>query len=141
MQFISRKDTPRIDQAIQYITGLDSNKDWIIEAKEYKKCLTYQQRGYLHTLLGLLANHLGEGVVNQYAICKRDVKPIEILKGRLMHSLGYSYTLTLKDGSEVSERLSSEQLERADYSELIEAAMMACLEMGIQIPTKEQFDI
>ena len=120
MHFISKKDTPRIDQAIQYITQLDNTKDWSIEIKPYKKNLTRDQRNYYHALLGIISDYSGDD--------------IDDLKTRMCFTLGYVRTVRLRDKTEVLVRRSTESLTREEYSQMIDAARMACLELGLSFP-------
>lgn len=127
MIFISKKDEPRLSQAIEYISLLDDSKDWEISVKPYKKSLTANQRNYWHDLLGIISTYTGYD--------KED------LKTRMCHTLGYVRNVRLKSGEIIRERKSTETLTREEYSKLIEAAQMACLELGLKYPEPEQYDV
>lgn len=120
MMFVSKPDNERIKEAIAFISQLDSYKEWEITIKPYKKNITKQQRNYWHDLLGIIGSYVGYS--------------IDDLKTRMCFTMGLTRNVTLKSGETIQERKSTEKLTREEYSNLIEAAQIACLELGLTYP-------
>lgn len=111
--------------AIECIRGLDSGRVWDIEIKEHRKPKTLSQRGWFHSLCGMLGKEIGipEGQV-------KEIAKAQILGWRTVSLGGISFPVA--DGS-------SEKLNRMEYSDLIEVVYRLAAEAGVYLPDADRF--
>jgi hypothetical protein len=122
--YIIRPANKAIAEAINHIGNLNPDKEWEITIGPYKKNKTKQQRDYYHALLDILSDYSGYTK--------------EELKTRMCFSLGYVKDVTLRDGTVIQERLSTEGLGVEKYSKMIDAATMACRDLELRFPAPEE---
>lgn len=119
-------DRPEIrNNLIRRINTLDTSRVWDIEIKEHRKPKSVSQRGWFHALCKMLGNELGipAGQVKELA-------KAQILGWRVVTLGGISFPVA--DGS-------SENLNRMEYSDLIEQVLMLAAEAGVILPDADRF--
>lgn len=123
--YIIKPDNDVLPNVIRDIGLLHPEKEWQVEIKPYKRNKTTAQRNYFHKLLDIISDYSGH--------------TIEDLKTRMCFTLGLTRDVTLKNGEVIKERLSTEGLKTKDYSALVEAAQMACMQLGLSYPDPQEY--
>lgn len=120
--FYITPDNGARNNAISHIANIRDDKSFQVTIKDKIDNKTAQQRNYFHQLLGIISNYSGD--------------TIDDLKTRLCFTLGLTKEVTLKGGQVITQRISTEQLNKKGYSELIDAAQEACqiLELNYPLP-------
>jgi len=121
MKFYLSGDKPHVyKNLLNDLANLDNTKKWVVTIKEGKDNKTTQQRNYYHKLLDLISEESGFTV--------------EQLKTRGLFARGHTFFVTLKCGRVVEQRLSTEKLNKEQYSNIIEDAQTMCKCLKIKYP-------
>lgn len=125
--FIIKPDNGIYARLLNHLAHIDANKEWQVEIKPHKKNKTAQQRSYYHKLLQILSEYCGDTIPE--------------LKTRMCFTLGFTHEVTLKDGTVILERDSTEKLGVKKYSTMIEAAQMACMTLELKYPQPDHYGL
>lgn len=102
---------------VDYIQNLPSNKKWHVKVVEDKKAKTYKQRNYWHSIIDIISKEIGD----------------TDLKMKIKYSV--LELIEVKVGNDIHMHPpSSEDLDREQYSDLIEATKVLAMDLNITIP-------
>ena len=124
-KFYIKPDNRAKDFAMSFIDQLPEHEKFTVSIKKGVDSKTAQQRNYFHALLKIISDYSGY--------------TIDDLKTRLCFTLEKVKQVKLKEGGTILQRLSTEELNKIGYSELIEAACQALDSIGLEYPPPKYY--
>lgn len=164
MQYVIRPDNDVLKTVVSDLGNLNPEKEWSVEIKPYKKNLTREQRNYYHKLLEIISEYSGDtiddlktrmcytlGYTKEVtvkeapqdtvrAILHKAIELLEQVDGPIVSTVVKLLKKAVKTRV-VTQRLSTEDLNREEYSKMIEAAQMACLHLDLQYPEPSHYGL
>lgn len=121
MKFILRNRQIQL-RAVDTINGLDLGQPWEIIIRPFKPRKTDPQRNTLHLWLRIMAHETGHSIDELKHYIKAEY-------------LGYEETLVM--GRPYQVLRSTEELNRAEYADLLDRVAALAADLGIQLPAPE----
>lgn len=121
MKFILR-DRQIQARALEAIQGLDLAQPWEVVVRPFKPRKTDPQRNTLHLWLRVMADETGHSIEELKHYIKEEF-------------LGFEETLVM--GRPYRVLRSTEDLNRAEYADLLDRVSALAAELGIQLPAQE----
>jgi hypothetical protein len=128
MMYILRPDNNHLQRLMVDIGNLPRDKVWTVTIKEGEPKRSLQQNSYLHALLTILMDYMGE---------PKTETNTRRFKRRLADSADIMEEYDPKDGPPVEVPKATSDMNVKEMNTMIEAIQMALASMGLTYPSKE----
>jgi len=122
--YIIRPDNSVRYTAMNFINALDKEIEWEVIIKKHKKNKSRSQERYFHKLVDIICSFNGDE--------KAD------MKRRIAWNCHLREEFITDDGEVKSIPMSTSGLKVGQYSAIIEAAQLICMELGLRYPDPEE---